>query len=80
MARKNQLLWDQLKAGAEVSFIAHKDYVETLIAGVVELKCEENTVRKQLDLIPYGRLIITRKTVNDEQVKVTMKQRYPINL
>lgn len=80
MARKNQLLWDQLKAGNEVVFVAHKDYVETLIDGVVELKCEENTARKAVGLIPYGRLIVKRKLVNDEQVKVTMRQPYSINL
>lgn len=78
--RQYAIIWSTLKASGTASVTVSKDHARTLIAGVVELKCDDNTLRKKMGLIPWSKLVIKRTVLSATHLRVDFSFVYRIDL
>ena len=78
--RQYAVIWNTLVKHGTASVTVSKDHARTLIAGVVELKCDDNTLRKKTGLIPWSKLIIKRTSLSATHMKIDFSFVYRVDL
>lgn len=72
--------WNEIKRTGKASVTVSKEHARTMIAGVVETKCDENAVRKMAGLVRYSKLVIKKKNISATHVRVDFSLAYLTNL
>lgn len=65
-----QTVWDEIKTAGSAKLVVHKGLAETVVEGVKHAKCDENMRRKNAGLVYWSKLVIKRKVINSEQVRL----------
>lgn len=73
-------VWNEIKLNGKASVTVSKDFARTMIAGVIETKSDENTVRRKVGLIGWSKLKITRTVLSDTRIRVDFTLVYSTNL
>lgn len=78
--RQYDSIWHQIKTTGNASVTVSKDHARTMIAGVIETKSDENTLRRKVGLIGWSKLVITRTKLSDTHIRVDFSLAYLTNL
>lgn len=78
--RQYDSIWKQLKETGTASVTVSKDHARTMIAGVIETKSDENTLRRKVGLIGWSKLVIKRTSLSPTHMRVDFSFAYITNL
>lgn len=73
-------VWNTIKATGKASVTVSKDHARTMIAGVIEIKSDENLLRKRVGLLGWSKLRIERTSISATHVRVDFSLVYSTNL
>lgn len=78
--RQYDSIWLDIKTHGKASVTVSREHSRTMIAGVIELKSDENTARRAVGLIGWSKLVIVRTPLSATHMRVDFSLAYLTNL
>jgi hypothetical protein len=78
--RQYQSTWNAIKTTGKASVTVSREHARTVTAGVIEIKSDENRLRKMAGLMGWSKLVIKTTRLSDTRVRIDFSLAYSTNL
>ena len=73
-------VWHTIKLTGKAEVTVSKAFIRTLENGVKRIKTAENVARRQVGLVGWSKLVVTRERLSATHIKVTFSLLYRTDL